>query len=120
MAKGDRIVIPILAINQSEDLWGPDVLQFKYGVDYCLLSSLNRTKYDGYSPDRWNSLPPKVKAFPGVYANLLSFLGGPHSCIGYRFALIEFVIIFIETQNMFFSLAIQQMESYSLRAFANL
>jgi cytochrome P450 len=42
-------------------------------------------------PDRWNSLSPTIKAIPGVYGNVLSFLGGTHACIGYRFALVEFV-----------------------------
>lgn len=45
------------------------------------------------SPDRWNNLPETAKHMPGVWGNLLTFLGGARSCIGYRFALVEYVIL---------------------------
>lgn len=43
-------------------------------------------------PDRWLNPPETVKDVPGLWGNVLTFLGGSHSCIGYRFALIECVL----------------------------
>jgi len=31
----------------------------------------------------------KNATLPGVFGGLLTFLGGPHSCIGYKFAVLE-------------------------------
>jgi hypothetical protein len=42
-------------------------------------------------PERWESLPEKVKTIPGIWGNMLSFLGGPRACIGYLFSVIELV-----------------------------
>jgi cytochrome P450 len=45
-----------------------------------------------YSPDRWlHDLPSAASAVPGVWANLMTFLGGPRSCIGFKFAILEYV-----------------------------
>lgn len=36
--------------------------------------------------------PPTVaRDIPGVWGDLMTFLGGARSCIGYRFALVEYV-----------------------------
>ncbi|CCM04147.1 uncharacterized protein FIBRA_06309 [Fibroporia radiculosa] len=68
--KGCVILIPILAINKSKELWGEDADEFK--------------------PERWiTGVPEAVQHIPGVWGNMLSFLGGPRSCIGYRFSLVE-------------------------------
>jgi len=67
--KGEAIFIPIVAINRWSEIWGPDAMEF--------------------NPDRWANIPESATAIPGVWANVLSFLGGPRSCIGYRFALVE-------------------------------
>jgi hypothetical protein len=45
-------------------------------------------------PERWENIPEEVKAIPGLYANILTFLngnplGGNRACIGYKFALLE-------------------------------
>jgi cytochrome P450 len=40
-------------------------------------------------PERWECIPDTVKAMPSVFGNLLTFITGPHACIGYRFALVE-------------------------------
>ena len=42
-------------------------------------------------PERWESVPQAANGIPGVWGNLLSFLGGRHSCIGYRYSVTEYV-----------------------------
>ena len=43
-------------------------------------------------------------AVPGVWGNLLSFLGGARSCIGYRFALAEMkAILFVLLRSLEFA-----------------
>ncbi|KAH9073373.1 cytochrome P450 [Lactarius deliciosus] len=73
---GDIVTIPIQTVNRAPDLWGPDAHEFR--------------------PERWTTLPPAVRAVPGLYAHTLTFLNGNGSgttgnraCIGYRFALAE-------------------------------
>ncbi len=65
---GTNVFIPIAATNFDEEVWGPDV--------------------DIFNPDRWDKLPEKVSNY-----NYLTFLAGPRSCIGRRFAEVEMKII---------------------------
>ncbi|KAF9534076.1 cytochrome P450 [Crepidotus variabilis] len=69
--KGTRVRVPILAINRTETIWGPDAKEFK--------------------PERWldSSVPQAAHAIPGVWGHMLTFLGGPRACIGYRFSIVE-------------------------------
>ncbi|KAF7305327.1 hypothetical protein HMN09_00784500 [Mycena chlorophos] len=67
--KGQLIRMPIAEVNTSEDVWGPDALEFR--------------------PDRWDNVPDAASAVPGVWANQFTFLAGAHNCIGFRFALAE-------------------------------
>ena len=83
--KDDPIFISILAINRSQELWGPDAHEFKYVASRCLLRSLTAD----YRPERWKNIPEAASQIPGVWGNLLTFLGGSRACIGYRFALVE-------------------------------
>jgi cytochrome P450 len=75
ISEGDLLWVPILVVNRSVELWGPDAKEWK--------------------PERWingsahDGVPEAVKGIPGVYGNMLSFFGGNHSCIGFRFALYE-------------------------------
>ncbi|GAB1525648.1 hypothetical protein RhiTH_008811 [Rhizoctonia solani] len=67
--KGDAVAIPVISINRSKEVWGEDAMEF--------------------NPDRWNSTPEAVKDMPGVWGHILTFLHGPHACIGFRFAVEE-------------------------------
>ncbi|TFY55501.1 hypothetical protein EVJ58_g8212 [Rhodofomes roseus] len=85
--KGSPIFIPILAINRSKELWGEDAFEFK--------------------PERWENVPEAVQSIPGVWGNQMSFLGGPRSCIGYRFSLVEMkALIFTLIRAFEFELAV--------------
>ncbi|KAI0640363.1 cytochrome P450 [Trametes meyenii] len=66
--KGCIVNIPILAIHRSKTVWGEDALKFK--------------------PKRWERPPEAASSTPGVWSHLLTFLGGAHACIGYRFSLV--------------------------------
>ncbi|KIK40787.1 hypothetical protein CY34DRAFT_763985 [Suillus luteus UH-Slu-Lm8-n1] len=67
--KGTRIVASIAAYNRNKELWGEDAHVF--------------------NPDRWLTAKEKKVTSIGVYSNLMTFLGGMRSCIGWRFAIIE-------------------------------
>ncbi|WVQ86034.1 hypothetical protein IAT38_008202 [Cryptococcus sp. DSM 104549] len=75
--KGTKIFIPILSVNTSPAIWGPDAAQF--------------------NPHRFISGDVSAaQALPGTWGNIMSFLGGARNCIGYRFALAEIkVILFV-------------------------
>ncbi|WVQ75739.1 hypothetical protein IAR50_005370 [Cryptococcus sp. DSM 104548] len=68
MAAGNQVFLPILGINTSTSVWGPDA--------------------ETFNPSRFldNQHPEKVK-ISGPYGNLMTFIGGPRNCIGYKFAL---------------------------------
>ncbi|TYJ59119.1 hypothetical protein B9479_000108 [Cryptococcus floricola] len=83
--KGTMVFIPIANVNCSEAIWGP-----------------NASKFD---PTRFLSSSAEVKPthVPGVWGNLLTFLGGTRNCIGYRFALAEMkAILFVLMKNFEF------------------
>ncbi|KAN0121108.1 cytochrome P450 [Russula decolorans] len=85
--EGDMILIPILAIHRLKSLWGEDADEFK--------------------PERWEAIPEAVKAIPGVFGNLMTFITGAHACIGYRFAVTEMkAILFTFIRSFDFELAV--------------
>ncbi|KAH9928315.1 cytochrome P450 monooxygenase [Fomitopsis serialis] len=74
--KGTPIIIGVLGCNTDKALWGEDALVWK--------------------PERWLSpLPSAVTdaPIPGVYSNMMTFLGGGRSCIGFKFAELEMKVI---------------------------
>ncbi|KAH8102315.1 cytochrome P450 [Cristinia sonorae] len=88
MAAGDLVSIPILALHRDKQIWGEDALEFK--------------------PERWEHPPDVIADMPGVWGRLLSFLGGPRACIGYRFALVEMkALLFTLLREFEFELAVK-------------
>ncbi|KAJ6460231.1 cytochrome P450 [Mycena sanguinolenta] len=71
--KGTTIRLPITAVHLEQDIWGPDAADFR--------------------PERWERLPEAVSSIPGVWGNLLTFIAGPHNCLGFRFAVVEMKVL---------------------------
>ncbi|KAJ3553545.1 hypothetical protein NM688_g3553 [Phlebia brevispora] len=74
--KGTLVVVGIRSCNRNKQIWGEDASEWK--------------------PERWlDSIPTAVKdaKVPGVYANLMTFLGGGNSCIGFKFSQLEMKVI---------------------------
>ncbi|KAH9928291.1 cytochrome P450 [Fomitopsis serialis] len=87
--KGTMIQIPILAVNRSKVIWGEDALEFR--------------------PERWDNVPEAAQKVPGTWGNMMTFLGGPRACIGYRFSLVEMkALIFTLIRAFEFELAVPQ------------
>ncbi|KAF9071151.1 cytochrome P450 [Rhodocollybia butyracea] len=92
--KGQHILMAIAGVNLSKELWGEDAMEFK--------------------PERWASLPKAVSLIPGVFGNLMTFLGGMHGCIGYRFAVLEMkVLLFVLVRAFQVTLAVPKEEIIS-------
>ena len=75
IAADTTIIIPIRAINRSEQIWGADAKEFK--------------------PERWLNneagLTAKSKEISGFH-HLLSFIDGPRICLGRLFSVAEFKV----------------------------
>lgn len=71
--KGTKIILSPWAVNHSTELWGPDASEF--------------------NPARW--LAPGQANAGGAVSNyaFLTFLHGPRSCIGAKFAVAEFACL---------------------------
>ncbi|KAJ7726265.1 cytochrome P450 [Mycena maculata] len=67
--KGTMIRIPIGDVHRDKEIWGEDAAEFR--------------------PERWDDIPKAAGSIPGVWANLMTFLAGPHNCIGFRFSIVE-------------------------------
>ncbi|KAJ6458410.1 cytochrome P450 [Mycena vitilis] len=92
--KGESIFIPILAINRDRKIWGPDAMKFR------------PARWEE-GPDRLAAPPAGAHAIPGVWGHMLTFHGGPRSCIGFRFALVEMkALLFTLIRTLEFELAV--------------
>ncbi|KAJ7026620.1 cytochrome P450 [Mycena alexandri] len=84
--QGTIIFLGIAGANRLPSVWGPHAKEWK--------------------PERWlvGDVHHKVDSsvhLPGIYAEMMSFLGGKRSCIGYRFAQIEIKILLISLISRF-------------------
>ncbi|KIO34090.1 hypothetical protein M407DRAFT_64608 [Tulasnella calospora MUT 4182] len=88
IAAGEQIFIPVALANRDKAIWGEDA--------------------DVFNPDRWlegNNSHPRSAEIPGVFSTIMTFLGGPRACIGYRFALMEMkALIFALIRDMAYEL----------------
>ncbi|KAI0697098.1 cytochrome P450 [Cerioporus squamosus] len=74
--KGTTFLLNLRACNTNKALWGEDALEWK--------------------PERWlQPLPRTVEdaRIPGIYANLMTFISGGHSCIGFKFSQLEMKVV---------------------------
>jgi len=75
--KGTAIMVAIYSSNRNREVWGDDACEWK--------------------PERWleGKLPESVTdaKIPGVYSNLMTFLGGGRACIGFKFSQLEMKVV---------------------------
>ncbi|KAI0648491.1 cytochrome P450 [Trametes meyenii] len=74
--KGTRILTGLEASNRNKALWGEDA--------------------DEWKPERWLKPLPRAledARIPGVYSNLMTFIGGGRACIGFKFSQLEMKIV---------------------------
>ncbi|KAI0718402.1 cytochrome P450 [Cerioporus squamosus] len=87
--KGTNVIVGVQAMNRAKELWGEDADEFK--------------------PERWlTDLPDAViqARIPGVYSNMMTFLGGGRACIGFKFAQLDMkVFLSILLENFAFGLS---------------
>jgi len=70
--KDTNVYIHIYNLNRDPSIWGLDAADWK--------------------PERWlEPLPESVREahIQGVYANMMTFIGGPRACLGFKFAQLE-------------------------------
>ncbi|KAI0791332.1 cytochrome P450 [Abortiporus biennis] len=74
--KGTDIMIGILAANTNKEYWGEDA--------------------DEWNPERFlKPLPDSIvdAHMPGIYSNMMTFLGGGRACIGFKFSQLEMKVV---------------------------
>ena len=81
------IEVPLFLINRDKSIWGEDSTEFKLVLSLMIFVFIFFTHFL-FRPERWAGIPDAAQSIPGVWANIMTFLGGPRACIGYRFALL--------------------------------
>jgi len=79
--KGALVTIAIASYQRLTSRWGDDA--------------------DKFRPTRWLDGTVHQGEAVGPYANLLSFLGGPRACLGWRFAIFEMQVFLCELVGKF-------------------
>ncbi|RDB16544.1 hypothetical protein Hypma_002917 [Hypsizygus marmoreus] len=78
ITKGTHVYVGLAAANRSAAIWGPDASVFR--------------------PERWfgkmgHESTAENTRLPGLYSNMMTFLGGPRACPGMRFAIHEIKLV---------------------------
>jgi cytochrome P450 len=73
--KGTLVDIAIGVYNRLPEIWGADANEF--------------------NPERFLNIDKYKRSNIGVFANLMTFLSGPRSCIGWRFSILEMQVIIV-------------------------
>ncbi|KAF8225656.1 cytochrome P450 [Tricholoma matsutake] len=79
IAKGTAVYLGLAAANRSNTIWGPDATEYK--------------------PERWlgklgrEGTTDNNTRLPGIYSNMMTFLGGGRACPGHRFAVFELKLV---------------------------
>jgi len=81
VGKGELVSLAIASHNRMKSRWGEDA--------------------DKFRPSRWLDGTAYQGEAIGPYANLLSFLGGPRTCLGWRFAVSEMQVFLCELIGKF-------------------
>ncbi|KAF8704789.1 cytochrome P450, partial [Rhizoctonia solani] len=82
--KGTNVYVSLVAPNRNKAVWGENADEFK--------------------PSRWlGELPLEVQdtKHPGIFSSLMTFGGGSHACIGFKFTQIEIKVIITKLVNSF-------------------
>jgi len=83
--KGTPVDVAVSVYNRLPEIWGTDANEFK--------------------PERFLNIDKSNRSNIGLFANLMTFSGGPRGCIGWRFAVLEMQIIIVTfVENFEFSL----------------
>ncbi|KAG2063024.1 cytochrome P450 [Suillus decipiens] len=95
--EGAYTIISILAANRHQGVWGADANEWRperwLSSHLAAPSQAQEAKFSLDGGDVTSTSPiPGAKdsvRFPGVYSNMMTFLGGGRSCIGFKFAEME-------------------------------
>ncbi|OJA12274.1 hypothetical protein AZE42_08148 [Rhizopogon vesiculosus] len=83
------LIISILAANHNKRIWGEDAEEWR--AERWLSASGERRPFgdDGNSMSGASLGIKDGMKYPGVYATMMTFLGGGRACIGFKFAEME-------------------------------
>ncbi|KAJ6455208.1 cytochrome P450 [Mycena sanguinolenta] len=81
VSKGQVVVLGIAAYQRYDSRWGANS--------------------EDFDPERWLDGRVRQGTTMGPYANLLSFFNGPHTCLGWRFAILEMQTVLCELITKF-------------------
>ena len=110
LPKGTTFYVGIAGYNQDARRWGDDAREFR--PERWL--ELEGGADDASNPNRRDGEAALPKAVvdapsPGIYGRLMTFFGGPRSCMGMRFSILE-----MSELTLFILLSFAELTSLSL------